>query len=272
MNYNPLLELVEKAERIEALAAAELYSHTPPDFAAEIGVKSQWFGASLALAAHHIDWTLFNRVFPLGLDHPVTEHFIDDLCAFFAGNANPVHAFQLTPLAQPHHAADWLKARGYRHRDNWTRLVRDGSPPHVIASDLDVEIITAEQAEVFAHTMNRAFGAPEALAKWFTPLVGRPNWHHVMAFDGDHPAATAALFIDGDVGWLGFAGTLPKYRGLGAQSLLIHKRIEIGRQHGVKQFVAEVVEDTPERRNPSDHNLRRLGFQEIYKRANWAKA
>jgi hypothetical protein len=68
---------------------------------------------------------------------------------------------------------------------------------------------------------------------------------------------------------LGNMGTLKNYRGRGAQGALFARCIQDGRVLGVKWFITETGEDSPEDPNPSYHNMVRNGFQLAYLRRNY---
>jgi hypothetical protein len=50
---------------------------------------------------------------------------------------------------------------------------------------------------------------------------------------------------------------------------LLARRIADAKTLGVKRLVVETAEDTTDRRAPSFHNLRRLGFELAYVRPNY---
>ena len=77
------------------------------------------------------------------------------------------------------------------------------------------------------------------------------------------------MFVNGEVGWLGFAGTLKTHRKRGGQGALFARRIKDGLALGCKWFVTETGEDTPENPNPSYHNMLRSGFKLAYLRRNY---
>ena len=77
------------------------------------------------------------------------------------------------------------------------------------------------------------------------------------------------MHIQGEVAWLGNMGTLKKYRKRGAQGAMFARCIQDGRELGVKWFITETGEDTPEDPNPSYHNMVRNGFQLAYLRRNY---
>jgi hypothetical protein len=117
--------------------------------------------------------------------------------------------------------------------------------------------------------VNTTFGFPELANAWVASLVGKPGWHHYMAFDGDEPAAAAALFVHEGIGWCGFAATDTRFRKRGAQSALIARRINDACELGCQWLTTETAEDTPEKPNPSYHNMCRMGFETAYLRPNY---
>jgi GNAT superfamily N-acetyltransferase len=110
---------------------------------------------------------------------------------------------------------------------------------------------------------------PPALQPLMAAAVGRTHWHHYMAWDGDAPAAAAALFIRDGAGWLGVAATLPAYRRRGAQGALMARRLQDGAALGCRWFATETGQDRPDKPNPSFHNMQRAGFIVAYQRPNY---
>ena len=86
---------------------------------------------------------------------------------------------------------------------------------------------------------------------------------------GFQPVGVAALHIQGPYASLAFAGTLPDYRSLGAQQLLMNVRLEAARAAGCRYLIAETAEPTPEKSVTSYNNMHRFGVQDMYPRANW---
>jgi GNAT superfamily N-acetyltransferase len=73
------------------------------------------------------------------------------------------------------------------------------------------------------------------------------------------------------VAWLGWGGTLPSYRGRGAQSAMLAARIEAARHLGCRRLVVETGPDSAEKPNPSYRNVERAGFRVAYLRENWVR-
>jgi GNAT superfamily N-acetyltransferase len=141
-------------------------------------------------------------------------------------------------------------------------------PPEV-DTDLRIEQIGGGDADAFAMIVAQCLDWPETVGPWVALTVGRPGWKHYIAFDGSKPAATSALYVSGDFAWLDFASTMPDYRGRGAQSALIARRIRDAAELGCSHLVVETAEQTPDHPAPSYRNIVRFGFREAYKRANY---
>lgn len=262
MNNPELAQLVEFGEG-EACADMQLAA------AAALGTRVERIGSAIALVASQIPIMLFNRVVGLGLREPATEAMLDDLVALYREAGVTKFAVQVSPAAQPAELPAWLEARGLSARDHWAKVYRPATAPPEVSTDLRIETTGLEHAEAFAQVACTAFGMPLALSAMLVATIGRPGWQHYLAFDGDEAVATGALYVRGDVGWLGVGSTLPSHRRRGGQSALMARRIQDGAALGCTWLVTETGEDLPERPNPSYHNMLRTGFALAYQRANY---
>lgn len=225
--------------------------------------------SAVVLAAAQVDVLYFNRVVGLGLSEPASEEALDEIIAQYRALGVPRFFIQVSPAAMPAALFEWLPRRGFVHYNNWVKLFRGVEPPPEATTDLRIERIGPEHAETFAAMVGPAFDWPPLLQPMLARLVGRPGWHHYMAFDGDTPAATAALYVHGDTGYFGPAATLPAYRGRGAQGAFIARRVHDAAGLDCTLLVSETAEDRPDRDAPSFRNLRRFGFETAYLRPNY---
>lgn len=261
-------EIARIGERIEAEALESLQSGVTPDLAERLGVAVHHVGPAVAAVVSSVDAGLLNRVMGLGIDEPATEAQLDQLLELY-GRAGVGFMVQVSPIAQPPPLPQWLEARGIKRRDNWVRTFRGVDPPPPVQTDLRVEQIGPEYGQAFGEINCTSFGLPFDLAPWLAGTIGREGWRHYMAFDGDMPASAAALFVKGEVGWLGIASTLYTHRRLGAQGALFARRIEDARALGCRWLTTETWEETGSLHNPSYHNMLRMGFELVYTRPNY---
>jgi acetyltransferase (GNAT) family protein len=211
---------------------------------------------------------LFNRVLGFGLAEPATEADLDEIEAFFAKRSLS-YGIPVTPGAQPPELAAWLQARGFQRGYAWTKFTRPADDPPAAETDLRMGKLGPDGGDMFADVFGRAYGTPEVVRPLLERLPRTDGWHCFAAFDGDTPAATGALFVTGEVGWLGAAGTLPEHRRRGAQNALLATRIEAGIAAGCTTLVTETGEPVDGQPGGSYRNLLRAGFEPQYVRENY---
>ena len=258
-------QLAALVENTEAAAYADMFRAAP----AALGLDLEVTAACTVLQAPRFDVLILNRVLGLGIVSPTSEAEIGALVERFRATGSRNFGIQLSPEAQPSRTIDWLTGSGLHVRDAWTKVYRAATAPAAIETDVRIERASSGQADLFGALACQGFGMPAVLSPLMAATAGRRGWHHYIAWSGDQPAAVGAMFVQGEVGWLGVAATLPMFRRRGAQGALMARRIRDGAAQGCRWFVTETGEDTPERPNPSYRNMRRLGFVDAYRRPNY---
>jgi hypothetical protein len=268
LDKNPTI-LAELIEYGEANAWGNYYLCAPPDFVKEFNVTASQIDSTWITLIGKLDWSFFNRVVGLGIRHPASEDELDQSIEVFKQVGCKNYMVQVSPLAQPAQISDWLKVRGFIQSRNWAKVYRGADPPIQVSSDLRVEAIGSESGDDFAQITLSAFDMPHELRPLLMGNIGKTGWHHYLAFDSNQPVSAGAMYISGEVAWLGFGSTLASHRKRGGQGALFTRRIEDGLKLGCKWFVTETGEDTPESPNPSYHNMMRHGFKLAYLRPNF---
>lgn len=262
-------DLTRALEQVEATVWTDLYRAATPDDVDSSELDVTTVGAATVMTAGLVDVLGFNRVVGLGIGTPATEAMLNAILAHYDAAAVPRFFVQLSPAAIPAALFDWIRRRGLRHYNNWVKLFRRvGNSPEA-PTDLRIERVGPEHAGAIADLLVPAFDWPDAVRPWMTQIVGRPGWHHYIAFDGDTPAATAALHVTGRYGYLGPAATHPDFRRRGAQSALIARRLRDAADLDCEMLISETAEDHPDDPSPSFRNMRRAGFQVAYVRPNY---
>jgi GNAT superfamily N-acetyltransferase len=193
------------------------------------------------------DVLALNRVIGLGLAGPVEGPEIDRIVDAYATAGIPRFFVQVPPTA-PASLFVQLEERGFRHYNNWIKLVRDGSDPPEARTELEVRPARDSDASEFGRITSSCFDWPSAVGEWVGDAVGRPGWRHYVAFEG-----SAA------------------HRGKGAQSALLARRIRDAVDAGCDTLVVETAEQTAEKGSPSWRNTLAFGFRQAYVRANYIK-
>lgn len=265
------LELAE----IEALK--DLYRAASPEVAATAGLSVREVGDAVVLAANQADVLALNRLVGLGLRRAPTDAALVDAVETLNETGSPRCFVPVAPIGSFDDLHARLEHLGLRRYNNWMRLRRDlAETPRrteLPSGSLDVRRIGPADARAFGDLVATAFAYPPVIAPLTWQPIGRPRWHHYLAFDGDVPIAAAAMYIAGEAAWFGFAATDSAHRKRGAQQALIVRRLEDASDAGCRWISVETAEDTVTRDAPSFRNLRRLGFESAYARPNflWVK-
>jgi GNAT superfamily N-acetyltransferase len=255
--------VIAAPERGELEAFRDLYAAAPP----EVGARAAELGGALCISVAALPEAVeFNRALGLGLAQPATEAALEELASFFGGQPPCV---AVAPHARPAQLASWVERRGLVPGYGWTKFSRPTAEPPRARTELRVERV--RDGEPFAAAVVRGYGLPAVFGPWLHALAGRAGWHCFVAFDGETPAGAGALYVTGDVGWLGIGATAPELRGKGAQSAILAARIEAAASVGCTQVVTETGEPRG-RPGPSYRNIVRAGFKPRYVRANYVPA
>jgi hypothetical protein len=249
----------------EAEAYADLFSFAP----ASLGFRVQRIGGGVLLLAERLDILLWNRVIGLGVREPATEALLDQIIATYQHAGLRNFGVQVSPASLPASLPAWLAERNFVSPDRWAKVFCRPSLTISVPTTLRTECIGRDAAPMFAEVACTAFRMPSDLEPWLAQSVGQPGWRHYLAFDGDQPVATGALFIRNRIGWLGIGSTLPTHRRRGAQGALMAQRIRDAAAAGCDWVITETGEDLPGQPNPSFHNMIRTGFKLAYQRPNY---
>lgn len=263
-NHVAALELAEVA------AITDLYASADATTISECGLSMVALPSGIVTAASRFDVLALNRVVGLGLRDPVTDDTLAQCVAECARATSPRFFLPVAPLPGHEHLAGLLEGAGCRHYNNWVRLQRlliDLPPAQ--ETDLTVHEIGPGEKDTFGRIVAAAFGYPPALAPLPAQTIGRPHWHHYLAYDGATAIATAAMYLTKDSAWFGFAATDAEHRKRGAQRALVLRRLGDAAAAGCRSVSVETAEDNVHKDAPSFRNLKRLGFDVAYLRPNY---
>jgi GNAT superfamily N-acetyltransferase len=207
---------------------------------------------------------MLNRVVGLGAEEPASESTLDAALAALAGTTFYV---AVSSSAGPE-LAGRLQARGLKPSWGWMQFRRGVTDPPAGRTQLELVDVGPREAAAFARIVRLAYGLPEAVEAVVSEVVNT-DWQAWLALDGDEPAGAAALFVQGEGGYLGFAATLPAHRGKGAQSALLSARIRRAGELGCRWVATETGEKQPGRASNSYRNILRAGFEEQFVVGNW---
>lgn len=269
MNITTLCEICERAD---AEAWADMLEAVPADQVRQFDVHLKRYGNAVVGVVGAFDVLAMNRVVGVTSSEGIAPTDLDEIVEMYQTAQSRRYGVQVCPTAQSPQFVQNLKNHDFTLFNHWTKMHR---PVHREIPDpdraLQVERIGPERAEEFAAICVPAFAWPTPLKRWVAALVGRPGWHHYLAYEDGLAVATGALHVKDGIGWMGFAATDPGHRKHGAQSSLIAKRLHDALDFDCKQIVVETAQESPEKPNPSFHNLQRFGFEVAYERPNYVR-
>jgi GNAT superfamily N-acetyltransferase len=200
----------------------------------------------------------------LGVDAPATADDLQEIASAYEGRSQTRWAVVVAPPAAEAGLDALLLGHGLEHGSDFAKFVRSTERPPVVASELRVERIDAEDADIFAAINVAAWDLPAAAAGWFTGSVGRAGWLHYFCYDGSDPIATAAMYVKDGLAWTSWAATRPDGRDRGAQSALIAVRIRDAADLGCSHIHTETYDEQADNPSQSYRNLTRAGFELAY--------
>jgi GNAT superfamily N-acetyltransferase len=138
------------------------------------------------------------------------------------------------------------------------------------SSGFSVRPVNTTNAVIFGEIVQAAFGLPPVAIEWFAALVGRVNWTTYIAWDGNTPVGSGAMFARDGAAWLGIGATLASFRRRGVQSALLARRVADARAMGIRTLTTETgYPASGESDFPSYRNVQRAGFSLACVRPNF---
>lgn len=265
-----LAQRVEQAEANDWAAFVDALGRLPGNpYRAEV----RRFGDVVAVAVPGMHLRrLPNRILMAG---PGDDEQLDEVIAFLRDKGVAPIRIDVSPFAQNASLLRGLAERGFRHTGFQVALY--GAPDQIGRRTPPgaVEVRSAETEEDIAWLA------------WLNPLVfelsgptwerwmademqttaRHPQWRSYVAYIDGQRAAGAQVRIDGGTGSLWMAGTLPQFRGRGAQSALIARRAADALAAGCDLLVTQTDVGTI-----SQCNMERAGFRIAYTKAIYQMA
>jgi hypothetical protein len=270
------LALARRLERAEATSNArfvELRGGIDP------GRGACWIEVGGTYAMYDGPSSPVTQTFGLGMFQAPTADDFDRLERFFFERGAPAD-HEVSPQADPATLA-LLVERGYRPIEFTSVMFRpidvgpigdvvtESPSPPVPTQDLQVRVIGADEADVWAKTASAGWGAADGDFMLDVARVnaGAPDGHLFLAELDGRPIATAALAIHDSVAHFAGASTIPEGRRNGAQLALLDARMRHAAAHGCDLALMGAAPGSGSQRNAERH-----GFRIAYTRIKWRLA
>lgn len=265
---HPLLEI---ADWIEQASLQDMYLAATPGLRRSAGLFVERVAGALTIGAPGIASSMVSRVFVQpGASADAAGAAVDRM-----RKAGVRQYFAHVHRPESNELAHGLAERGLvRFHRAWLKLARDRAPfsqhgPSAPEGDIELCAATREQADGFSELIVRCMQVDGTAAELLTGVVQRPRWHVYFARLDGRPIATGALFVQGDVGYLGYGATLPEHRGQGLQRMLLAKRMRVALALGCRWIISETGEALAGEPSPSLDNMQALGMRPIATRDNY---
>jgi GNAT superfamily N-acetyltransferase len=233
--------------------------------------KIQVSNGTLLCAIPALDILAFNRVLGFQEKREINGHFLQNVIQFFQKVGSSRCMIQIPEPLVDEEIVHVLKSNGFRQHNIWSKLALPLSnfESQTANSHNIIEIKDELHKKHFGRIIQESFEWPKEMETIFMHTCGQPGFKHFLLIIDGRPSAAAAMHITGDVASMAIAGTLPEYRGFGAQKALLEKRLTLAKELGCKLAATETGVNTPEKPNISWCNMIKTGFREAYIRHNF---
>ncbi len=212
---------------------------------------------------------LINRVLDLGASGAPSEDQLREIHRVYEDAGVGRFFLHVVPERKGPDTDAALAAAGFEKYRGWMKFKRGAGEVRDARTDLDVRSVGLEHGDAFAAIVAPAFDMAPASLPALALLPGVPGQQAFMSFDGDQPAGTGVVFMDGAVAALDWGATHPDFRRRGGQTAVLSARI----RHALEQccdlvctMTGEAVPGDPQH---SYSNIKKNGFEEAYLRENW---
>jgi GNAT superfamily N-acetyltransferase len=261
------------ARRLEGLIRAEFLRLAAIAPAVLPGVSVECIQVGSGAALWLGEGSPVNLAVGLGMAGPVEEAELERVEAFYRERGAEA-VISVCPLAHPS-LLEGLGRRGWRASDFEHVLVLElGGSVHgsdvSVPAGVEVRVCAPEERELWGRLAARGFSPgdpPERRHQEFGAIMAaREDAILVLAWAEGVPAATGALTIAGEVGWLFGDSTLPQFRKRGIQQAVQRHRLLLAQAAGCELAVTEAAPG-----GASQRNMERTGFRVAYTHVEFAK-
>lgn len=266
---------LREAETIECEGLRALHATADAGLRVELGLGWREIGdTSVSIAATlPASAITINRALGLGRRAPPQRADVEAIIAFYRDAGIGRFFLQPDPGISNDLVTPICEAAGLTRVRAWQKFEREtaGDLPD---TDTVFEVREAGPGEgpAFARIVCSAFDLGEAAEPWLARLPEAEGWHAYIAWDGQDPAGSGALFVSGEAAFADFGATDPAFRLRGVQSANLAYRLRAAREMGaVRVHTCTGVEVAGDPQH-SYSNIRRSGFRETHVRQAWQPA
>ncbi len=268
-------EHMREAEDIELAALCALHDAADAPLRARLGLRLETVADGVASVAGALPASAItiNRMLGLGRARPPQVADVRSAVDLYRGAGVEGFFVQPDPGTSDDRIAPLCQAAGLERARAWQKFTR-GQKEAVpeVESEFSIREVGPAEGEAFARIVCDAFDLGSAAIAWIARMPKAAGWHAYMAFSGDTPAGTGALFVSGEAAFTDFGATAPDFRGRGAQTANLAHRVRAALEMGCARLhtcTGVAVAGDPQH---SYANILKCGFRESHVRTAWQPA
>jgi GNAT superfamily N-acetyltransferase len=205
-----------------------------------------------------------SRTIGLGMNGAVTAADIEQVEEFYRSRRAPAQ-IDLCPLADAS-LKELLNERGYQlheFQNCWFQPLADYEATVPVAGGVSVREAEAADEDAWIQSVSRGFAEREdmmtAELEVATTFFNEPETRCFLSLVDGEPAGGGAMFIHDRLAAFFSGSTVPAARGRGAQTALLHARLQAAQADGCD---LAIIKTSPG--NASQRNVQRAGFHLAY--------
>lgn len=268
-------EHMREAEDIELAGLSALHGAADRPLREQLGLRLEEVADGVASVAGALPASAItiNRMLGLGRARPPQVGDVQAAVDLYRGSGVERFFLQPDPSTSVDRMTALCDAAGLERARAWQKFERgrDEAMPE-IETEFAIRKVGPGDGEAFARILCDAFDLGDAAIPWIARLPEAAGWHAYLAFAGDEPAGTGAVYISGEAAFTDFGATAPKFRGRGAQTANLAHRVKEALRMGCTRIhtcTGVAVEGDPQH---SYANIRKCGFVESHVRQAWQPA
>lgn len=260
------------SDDLETATVRCLHENCPSDTKALLGLRLIEVEDAVVSLSENDPSILINRVVGLGSRQPVDKNTVLKILDIYAEHDVKSFFLHLYEDDLIFDKEELLSSCGLRKARGWMKFYQDTRSPLPASSNLRIEKVTGQSALDFGKIACSAFDLTDEAIPMVAALANDDHFNMYLSYEGETPAGTGALFVDGENGWLDWGATAPSFRRRGGQALVMAARIQKAVDLGCKNLFTETGEEVEGDPQHSYKNILKAGFKELHVRSNYVLA